>query len=166
MREQMLTRLPPQLTQLTSTPTPPLAQFPTPTLTPIIARAEMRYALDQMAQGQYAQAIQSLDRIIAAEPRADYAYYARAKSYVELSRNQRTQSEFLSYTENALSDINTAQTIQPAFGDYYALRHEILSRLASLETYTVDQVYLYQIAYENLQTAYALGTPMSIPSGL
>lgn len=161
--DPLSTPIPPVSQNYTDTPTAFLTQFPTPTLTPIIARAEMRLALELVAQGEYAQAIQHLDQIIAAEPNADYAYYARAKSYVELSRNQRSFGEFLSYTENALIDMDRAIAIQPTYGDYFALRHEIMSRLASEQDYTVDRVYLYQIAYENLQTAYALGTTLDYP---
>lgn len=119
---------------------------------PYIAQAEV-----QISQKQYAQAIQSLDQAINLNPNSDKAYFLRATSYYKLLENQRSQTEFQDYVDYGLDDIDKAISIEPAIGEYYMLRQDLLIKFVGNLDYRADRFHVNSYAAENALMAWGLG---------
>lgn len=145
----------------TLTQTPSITPSPMATLDllamadPLIAQAK---ALN--SQGQYAEAVQILDKAIIYAPNSDKALYLRATSYHNLLKGQRSIAEYQDYVNFGLSDIDKAITIEPNIGDYYILREQLLISLIGVKDYRADRIHLNNYAAENALTAFNLGATL------
>jgi len=141
----------------------------TPTLTPTLAAtSDMSGMVDSLlaqaeslnTQGNYAEAVQTLNQAITYAPNSDKAYYLRASSYYHLLEHQRVLSEYQDYVLAGLKDVDSAIAIQPGIGDYYSLREELLVSLLSIMDYRADRIHLNDYAIENDIAAIALGATL------
>jgi tetratricopeptide (TPR) repeat protein len=140
--------------QQTNTVPPTYTPTITPTITstpdlsrmagPLVAQAE-----SLATQGNYAEAIQTLNQALIYAPNSDKAYYLRASSYHSLLAHDRVLGEYQDYVSAGLKDIDSAIAIEPNIGDYYSLREELLISLLSIMDYRADRIHLNNYAIDN-----------------
>ena len=147
----------------TPTPRPPTAT-PTLTATPgfeerrLKAMADIERAYALMEEEDYAQAVLAWDTVLRQLPEYGEGYYARARAYLNLTGNQRSEDEYRDYLHRALEDVNRAMALEHfVTGDHYYSWYEIYDALANIEPLRVDRDPLFELALENLRMAVALG---------
>jgi len=162
--------LPPEWTA-TFTPTagPPTATpapSRTPTATPVgpysqrlaAAQPAIAQALKRFNSGQYAQALDQWNQIIAQVPEYADAYYQRARCLLHLAPDIRVETDFRAMQEQALADMDTALSLDPSNGNYYHERQFIYVNLGTLELYRADQDYWAALALADAQAALRFAT--------
>lgn len=114
-----------------------------------------------IASEAYAKAIQVLDQAIDQDPNSHEAYFLRALSYNKLTDDQRYFNEAWDYIILGLNDIDAAISLEPANGDYYMMRHDLLTNLSGMTELQADTASLNLLAAENALMAMNLGTSLN-----
>ena len=119
---------------------------------------EIQLALEYMEDHKYVEAILIWDHVISVVPEYTDAYYQRGICYMVLTNNQRVLSEYLTYLNRSLEDIDKAIEMGPTKGDYYFDRSYLLLSLTDGEESIADTVSLRTRAIDDLAEAVMLGS--------
>jgi tetratricopeptide (TPR) repeat protein len=159
--------LPTLTVTLTNTFVPPTA-LPTATLGPQPSRTPTRtgrptwtpydtytpIASPTTVQG----AIEHWGELISQDSHNPDPYYQRAAAYY-VSATAGNKGVDLAQLDLALKDIDKAIFLAAGMGDYYSLREKIYRQLVyNVSEYEADREYLAQMAFDNANKAYELGT--------
>jgi len=130
---------------------------PTTTPAPSDLANNIQTAVSLMKQERFAEAIPYWDLVIYEIPSNGKAYANRGQCYLELTKNQRTLEEYLSYAELARADLDKAVELGGAIGNTYFNRHTLFADLVGVQKQRADRDYLNGIALENLRMSVHLG---------
>ena len=106
------------------------------------------------------------DEVIAQNPSNADAYFRRALLVYDSATPTGSLETYIYILNQALQDVDKAISLNSKFGDYYALRQRIYFALAGTKEYDVDSQYLIEIALDNANKAYELGTTEAYPDRL
>ena len=152
----------------TWTPTATLtARPPTPTPGPTSTRTYAQ-RLEEASGGiriaedcvecDFEQILVTWDEVLTIVPEYVPGYFGRSRAYLGLGRDERSFEAAQDYLSRALDDIDHALSIaDPVLGDYYLLRHDVYRYLGALEDVRAEREPLWQLAYDDLTMAMALG---------
>jgi tetratricopeptide (TPR) repeat protein len=110
-----------------------------------------------MEQGQYEQAITAWDRVIKQAPDNDADYVHRANSEYAITAQPISRTDILRYLEMAVADMDKAIALKPDRIEYYGLRHQALTHMGDMQELTVNRLYLYEKADQDLQVVLTSG---------
>ncbi len=102
---------------------------------------------------RYSDAIPLWNQALGIVPEYADGYYKRGASYYYLTRSQHVKSEYDYYMQLAISDLDTAISLNPNVGDYFFMRARAYAARGAQQTQRVDYQKLAQVAVEN----YTLG---------
>ncbi len=157
-----LTVTPTPTKKIVHTPTQTPTVIPSPTILTYTQRMELanpfyNEGFKQYYDGKWAESILAWDEVIKLVPEDDIAYRMRGDAYLGLLKNQRVLGEFISNLEQAISDYDTAISINPTNGNYYLARYYAYINFADIQETRADFVEIEKIALENIQMSYFYG---------
>ncbi|MFZ5909282.1 MAG: tetratricopeptide repeat protein [Chloroflexota bacterium] len=108
-----------------------------------------------ISQGNCAQAVPMLHKIIYADPKNSEAYLQRATCYGSTPTN--VFEERYRNLVNAIYDMDMVIALQPGVGDYYVDKELVFRELAEIVNDSASKFAFYELATQNCEKAIELG---------
>jgi tetratricopeptide (TPR) repeat protein len=158
-----LTATPAPTKKIAHTPTQTPTVIPSPTILTYTQRLKLAdpfytEGFKQYYDGKWAESILAWDEVIELVPEDEIAYRMRGDAYMKLLENNRFLDEYISNLGHAISDYDSAISIEPTNGDYYMARFHAYSALAGIQETRADYQEYEEISLQNLEMAYFYGT--------
>jgi len=102
-----------------------------------------------LKSNRYSDAILLWNQALAVVPEYADGYYKRGASYYYVTKSQRVKSEYDYYMQLAISDFDTAISLDSNVGDYFFMRARAYAAKSAQQTQRVDYQKLAQVAVEN-----------------
>ena len=149
--------------RINNTPIQTATNIPSPTAT-LTYSQRMELADPFFTEGfkqydaqNWAESILSWNQVIELVPEDEVGYYMRGQAYMGLLDNNRYFDEYISNLEHAITDFDSAITINPKNGNYYLNRFYAYSALANSQETRADFLEFEKIASQNLDMAFYYG---------